>query len=34
VAICRDIREAARQFDWQYAIGAWMELLDSANPPV
>ena len=32
VAMCRDIQEAARQFDWQYMIGAWIELLDSANP--
>jgi hypothetical protein len=31
VAMCREIQEAARQFDWEYAIGSWVELLESAE---
>jgi len=32
VAMCRDIQEAARQFDWQHTLGSWVELLESARP--
>jgi hypothetical protein len=28
---CRKIQEAARQFDWQYAIDDWIELIESAR---
>lgn len=29
---CRSIQEAARQFDWQYTIGEWIELIEAAEP--
>ena len=28
---CRAIQEAARKFDWQYSIGDWIDLIESAN---
>ena len=28
---CRAIQEAARKFDWQYAIGDWIELIEAAR---
>jgi len=31
VAKCRSIQEAARQFDWQYSIGDWIDLIDAAK---
>ena len=27
---CRTIQEAARKFDWQHSIGAWVELIEAA----
>ena len=30
-AKCREIQEAARKFDWQYSIGEWVELIETAN---
>ena len=32
VAKCREIQEAARKFDWQYSIGEWIELIETAKP--
>src|SRR5206468_4289639 len=29
---CASIQEAARQFDWAYAIGEWIELIETARP--
>ena len=29
---CRAIQDAARQFDWKYAIGDWIELIEAAGP--
>ena len=28
---CRSIQEAARKFDWQYSIGEWIELIETAR---
>ena len=30
---CRSIQEAAQQFDWQYVIGEWVELMEAATLP-
>ena len=30
---CRSIQEAARKFDWQHAIGGWIELIEKARSP-
>jgi glycosyltransferase involved in cell wall biosynthesis len=29
---CRSIQEAAKQFDWQYSIDAWIQLIEAAKP--
>ncbi len=29
---CRAIQEAARKFDWQYVIGEWIDLIETAKP--
>ena len=31
VAKCRTIQEAAKQFDWEYVIGDWIELIETAK---
>jgi hypothetical protein len=31
--MCREIQGAARQFDWEHAIGGWVALLESAKRP-
>lgn len=31
VAKCRKIQEAAKQFDWEYVIGDWIELIEMAK---
>lgn len=31
VAACRKIQQAARQFDWQYAIDEWIELIETGR---
>ncbi|MBB6408748.1 class I SAM-dependent methyltransferase [Mesorhizobium sangaii] len=30
---CRAIQQAARSFDWQYAIGGWIDLIEQARSP-
>ncbi len=30
---CRAIQEAARKFDWQYVIGEWIDLIETAKSP-